>query len=419
MKILDNPGQCCGCGACANVCPVPCIAMRENEEGFLYPSVDSAKCVGCGLCEKVCIALNAPALSRPAAATSHGTGATSAANIGAYAVRTLDESIRRNSSSGGAFYELARETIRRGGCVFGVTMSDSLSEAVFVKAETEPELFRLMTSKYIQANVGSAYQEAKAELECGREVLFSGTPCQINGLKLYLQKDYDGLCCVDLICHGVPSPKVWRWYLDEFQYAHNAVVRNINFRCKESGWKDFCLHHDVQSAENGIQRQYTAQEEDPYFRLFLENLSLRPSCYHCVSKGCRLTDLTIGDFWGIENILPEMDDGEGTSVVFARTEKGRQFLESIQGRLCCAEVSYKDAVRYNRAEWASMRRPWLRNAFFRDLNAMPFRKVSRKYILLLSPYCYVKKVVKSIPQHIWKKIPAGGGALKRRFAMAC
>lgn len=359
--------QCCGCGACANICPTRCISMREDEEGFLYPVTDTRKCVGCGLCEKVCVSSGKDAPFP----TQSVTGA-----FGAY---TLDEETRRNSSSGGIFHELARRTLKKGGCVFGVAMDKDCKGASFIKAETEEELQKIMTSKYLQASVRNAYREAGWELKAGREVLFSGTPCHINALRLYLRNsdaNEENLFCVDVICHGTPSPKVWRKYVNEFERTRNAALKSVSFRCKKENWRDFGM--SLQSRET----LFIPAEKCPYMKLFLSNYSLRPSCYACVSKVFRLSDMTLGDFWGIENVLPALDDGKGTSLVLIRTEKGQRMFEGIRDGLRHAETTYSDAVRYNSPEYESVGCPPNRGEFFRDADKLTLEELRKKYVRL-------------------------------------
>ena len=391
MPVSGGNVLCCGCGACADACPANCISMRENEEGFLYPDVDMEKCTHCGLCERVCVAL---------------TRLNDAPTPKAYGCFSLAEEVRRNSSSGGVFYELARTVLLRGGCVFGVSMDKNCLGAGFEKAETEEELQKLMRSKYVQAAPNHVYRAVKQELESGREVLFSGTPCQNNALRLYLGKDYERLCCVDLICHGTPSPKLWRWHVDYVQCARGGFMTEVNFRCKETGWRNFCIDYHAQSVDDTRKRFYFSQDVDPYFQMFLKNLSLRPSCYRCASKTARLSDITIGDFWGIESVLPEMDSEKGVSVVFVRTEKGREAFDAVCDRVTRMEVAYEVAARLNPTERGCSHLPKRREAFFRDMNSMPFAKLAKKYGK--KPlYRYVGAKAK----RIWKKLVTGGGGV--------
>ena len=395
-----SKAECCGCGSCANICPTRCVSMREDGEGFLYPVTDVEKCVNCGLCEKVC------------SVSEKDTVPTQAVKS-AFGCYTLDEETRRNSSSGGIFCELARNVLQRGGCVFGVAMDDDCKGASFRKAETEPELRRLMTSKYVQAFVGDAYREAERELKAGRDVLFSGTPCHINALRLYLRHsdtNTERLFCVDIICHGTPSPKLWRTYANEFEWTRNARLTSVSFRCKEETWRNLGLCVKGRGKDRTDKKLLVPAEKDPYMKLFIENYSLRPSCYACSSKKFRLSDLTISDFWGIENVLPALDDGKGTSVVLVRTEKGQRMFEDIRESLRYEETSYQDAVRWNPTEYKSVDSPARRGEFFRDADALTLEELRKKYVRV-SLY----RRVRSALGKIWKKIPRWGGGMKQAF----
>lgn len=388
--------QCCGCGACANVCPTRCVTMREDEEGFLYPVTDAAKCVRCGLCEQVCV-------------PADKSRVTVAAVRQAFGAMTLDEETRRESSSGGIFYELARSVIQRGGCAFGVAMDDDCKGASFAKAETEAGLRKLMTSKYLQASVGEAYREMERELKAGREVLFTGTPCHVNALRLYLRcrnVNEDKLFCADVICHGTPSPKLWRAYANEFERSRNAALTNVSFRCKEESWRNFGMSMESRARE----RLFIPMERDPYMKLFLSNYSLRPSCYTCASKAFRLSDLTLGDFWGIENVLPSLDDAKGTSLVLLRTEKGQRMFDDVRENLRYEETMYQDAVRGNFPEYKSVACPARRDEFFRDAEVLTVKELCKKYVRVS-----LHRRVRGMLDKIWNKLPTGGGRIDKAF----
>ena len=277
----------------------------------------------------------------------------------------------------------------------------------------DAELPKLMTSKYLQAVTGDVFQEVESVLKTGREVLFSGTPCHINALRSYLHcsaaprnsdGDYENLFCVDVICHGTPSPKVWRLYAEEFEQARNARLSSVSFRCKERTWRDVGICMKGDGANHTTEKHLLPAKKDSYMKLFLRDYSLRPSCYACASKTFRLSDLTIGDFWGIEDMLPALDDAKGTSLVLIRTEKGDQVFESIRDRLHCAEVSYREAVRDNYPEYRSVDCPPRRGEFFQDLNSMTVRALAKKYAHRSFFQRAIGKVIR-----IGKKMATGGG----------
>ncbi|MBR2971361.1 MAG: Coenzyme F420 hydrogenase/dehydrogenase, beta subunit C-terminal domain [Clostridia bacterium] len=313
MIQIHNKKDCSGCSACANICPKNCIKMERDEMGFVYPKVDADVCINCGRCETVCPILSPAKENSPLAV------------IGA---KNRDESVRSTSSSGGTFFELAKEIISRGGIVYGCAL-DSELVARHIGVETAEDLSNLKGSKYVQSDVGTTYREVKKYLMDGREVLYSGTPCQIAGLKNYLGKSYDNLLLVDVLCHGVPSPGVFADYLDYLSERFGAKPISVNFRNKEKSWKR--LYFEVKF-DNG-KRYFTFCGYDRYMSMFLNNISLRPSCYDCrFTTVNRQGDITLGDFWGIGRKYPERDDDKGISLIIVNSEKGKNAYESISGK---------------------------------------------------------------------------------------
>ena len=313
-KILALGDKCCGCSACHSICPKKCIEMRSDGKGFLYPSVDESVCVSCGACERVCPALSDAAERKP---------------LAVYASKNRDESIRQKSSSGGVFSALAEKVIKEGGVVFGARF-DSDWSVVHDSADTIADLNAFRGSKYLQSVMGDCFSRAEKELKAGRQVLFSGTPCQSLGLRKFLRKDYDNLLVVDFVCHGVPSPKVWHSYLDSV-CPDTSCISNISFRNKDGGWKKYRLRIDGSAGDESASRLVCEPfYENTFMRAFLWDLCLRPSCSHCPAKaGSSCSDITIGDYWGIENVMPELDDDRGVSLVMSYTEKGRQAFASV------------------------------------------------------------------------------------------
>lgn len=285
-----------------------------------------------------------------------------------YACMGNDLEVRRNSSSGAVFSVLAEEVIAHHGAVYGVAMTEDCRGAKVCRV-TE-DISPLRGSKYFQAEVGDAFRQVREDLEKGLEVLYSGTGCQVNGLKLFLKKDYPNLLTVDVVCHGAPSPKIWKTYVNYQEQKFGEKLRTMSFRCKDKGWSDYGLKEN---------EHFCKRDQDPFMQMFLRDECLRPSCYQCRAKEMKLSDLTIGDFWGIDLAAPEMDDGMGTSLVITRTEKGQRAFEAIRQQLRWKEVSYEDGVRWNPAEYASVPRPALRDSFFEDLDRLPFPEMIRKY----------------------------------------
>lgn len=312
MIKLNQKADCCGCGACAQNCPKKCITMEPDAEGFLYPAVDANSCVECGLCEKACPILKN---ARP-----------EPEEVQAFVGYTKDSDLRQDSSSGGIFSVLAQEILSRGGAVFGAAFAEDFS-VYHVMIESIDDLHRLRGSKYVQSRIEDTYQQAKSLLEQGKQVLFTGVSCQIAGLKAFLAKEYENLWTVDVLCHGVPSPRVWQRYCREQEVKNGGKLESVFFRDKHSGWRRYSI--SMAFREGGDYCKQNAA--DPYMRLFLSDLCLRPSCHSCRFKEFpRQSDLTIGDAWGIEKHMPDMDDDRGTSVVLVNSEKGRRFWAGVE-----------------------------------------------------------------------------------------
>lgn len=374
--------SCCGCTACASICPQRCIEMETDKEGFLYPVVDQQKCINCGRCHTVC-----PIYAK----------ANRSAILSAYAAMNCNLDTRLASSSGGIFALLAEEVIAHKGVVFGAVLADDCKKVKHTSVCSNYDLRRMYGSKYMQSDLRGVYPQVKEVLRNGKKVLFTGTPCQINGLRLFLGKEYENLLLVDIICHGVPSPALWSKYVASIEKKYHATVTDVNFRSKKCGWQDFGINRiDKQNRE-----LFISKNQDPYMQMFLRNYCLRTSCYQCSAKEIRYSDITIGDFWGIENVLPEMNDGMGTSTVIVRTEKGEAYFKQVVSGMRMKETEYKVIVQHNSAEVKSVYKPTQRASFFVDMNSKSFSALKRKYL---------KKSVKSklrsvlIRVGIWKVI---------------
>lgn len=349
IKITDK-SKCCGCEACVQICPKKCIRFMQDHEGFFYPEADADICIQCGLCLKVCPVIHPYNEHKPQEVL---------------AAINKNEGVRMESSSGGLFTLLAEEIISQGGAVFGVRF-DEQWQAVFDSAETIEKLASFRGSKYLQARVGNSFAQCKQILDQGRQVLFSGTQCQIAGLLHFLRKPYPNLLTVDFICHGVPSPKVWQHYLTEIVQDGADAIHNVRFRDKRLGWKHFSFVLDY-NVHNKAYSLTSTFRENIYMRAFLANLILRPSCHACPSKsGKSHSDLTIADFWGINKVNPQMDDDKGTSLVLIHTEKGNKAL--LREQFTCAPANYEDVLRYNSSMEESATCHLKRSKFFFEFN---------------------------------------------------
>jgi len=389
MITISDKHNCCGCSACQQACPKQCISMHEDEEGFLYPRVDETLCIDCGLCEKVCPVINQEERRTP---------------ISCYAAVNSNMVIRKESSSGGVFTMLAENVIDDGGLVFGAAW-DERWRVVHKYTETKEGLAAFRGSKYVQSVIGDTYKQAEHFLKAGRKVLFSGTPCQIAGLCKFLKKDYDNLITVDFICHGVPSPGVFRWNLQEeinnyvghkdgnnadmFSPIHSIPkedvllpdglrIEDISFRDKREGWKKFSFTLTLTEAsadgkQNSVSLSRTLHEH-PFLKGFLNNYYLRPSCHKCPSKQFKSgSDITLADYWGYRGDIIK-DDDTGISAILVSSEKGLSAFLLIG--CTCVEVPYNDILRVNGAAERSATAPY--RAYFYQQKGKSLEQIVKK-----------------------------------------
>lgn len=355
MIKISEKAQCCGCSACYNICPRHCISMEADYEGFVYPRIDEASCINCGLCEKVC-----PLLHKP---MQHEL-------LGVYGAQSKDDAVRLNSSSGGMFTEFARWIFAQNGVVFGVQFNDQL-EVQHCAVKNMTELTKLQGSKYVQSQTGNTFQEVKAYLLDNVPVLYSGTPCQIAGLKNYLRRDYTNLYTIDVVCHGVPSPLVYKKYLAELEAAAGEKVCRVRFRNKEQGWKNGETLFYTTSKVFGASKRV-----EPYMRLFLNNITIRPSCAECAFNNKRsLADITIADFWGIDKFHPEFDDDKGTTLVMLNNQQGERLFNSVREQINYLTSNFKEAAEYNVAVNKSLKLHEKRDYFFKNCENMSIKEL--------------------------------------------
>lgn len=413
IQIIDKH-KCCGCEACIQACPKNSISLVQDSEGFLYPNVNCTTCVDCGLCEKVCPIINQREQTNP---------------LEVWAAQNTDEEIRKLSSSGGIATNLAEKIIEAGGVVFGVIMNDK-HEAVHTFADTKQQLAAFMGSKYVQSRIGDSFKQVLHFLKSGKKVLFIGTPCQISGLKQFLRKDYENLYTVDFICHGVPSPGVFKWYLQEeinkfaaarkgrknsvsFSPIHSIPkgdihlpeglkVMDIRFRDKREGWKKYSF--DLRLAEaSGDGKQNTVSisanvTKNIFLKGFCLDLYLRPSCHQCHFRNYRSgSDVTIADFWGQNSMFPEFDHDTGVSSVIIKTLKGQQLFKELEN-LKKEEKTLDDVVRYNPSLIISKKESYRRHKFWRLVGKYSFEDTLYKTVHL----SISEKILSKIYQYVFK-----------------
>lgn len=375
INIIDKH-NCCGCNACKQACPKQCINTVQDIEGFLYPVVNKNLCIDCGLCEKVCPCINQNEKKLPKEV---------------YASYTENEDIRLRSSSGGVFFTIAEYIINLSGIVFGARYNENW-EVIHDYTKTLEGLYKFQGSKYVQSYIGETYINVRNFLRQDRYVLFSGTPCQIAGLKNFLRKDYDKLLTIEIACHGVPSPKVWKSYLDYIN-PNRLRITDINLRNKSRGWKKYTYLIKAKDKVLLDDFAYTSY----YSKGFALNLSLRPSCYKCPSKNFKSgADITLADCWGIERINEILDDDKGLSTIIVNSEKAKRIIDDI--KIKKYKIDYSLILQYNKSLKDSSIEPYYRKFFWKqflkkgiiaieDINSKlknPFYRLFNRIITILT-----------------------------------
>ncbi len=337
MPSLAEPNLCVGCSACASICPKRCIKMEKDPDGFRYPVlIHPANCVECGMCESVCPVLNESIKANDDLPS-------------AYAAFTKNERIRQDSSSGGIFTEIAKRVIEGNGVVYGAAYDEGFAVCHCCVDKIE-DLQKLRGAKYAESNLGSSFPEILDRLKQGQLVLFSGTPCQVAGLKSFVRKDYNNLICIDFVCHGVPSPMAWDAFIKyrAEKDAEGKLPQRINLRSKETGWSRY-QYSNVFEYEDG-RKSSIVSSQSLFMKLFVGDYISRPSCSECRFKGySRVGDITLGDFWGIWDIEPEMDDNKGTSVILIHTPSGEKLWRDIEPKIKSKKVTLEQASRQNQS----------------------------------------------------------------------
>ena len=325
--IFDDKKKCCGCGVCALICPKQAIVMKPDLSGFMYPHIKKESCISCGLCERACAFQKEQNNNMPEAV---------------YALSRKDTQRLMDSASGGAFAGIAEQWIEQGGIVFGVALLQRNGTLIpsHTMAQTKEELLPLLGSKYVQSDLGTVYSDIKNSLDGGRKVLFSGTPCQVAGLNSWLQKDYEGLLTIDLVCHGVPSSVMFQDYLAIESQRIGYIIEDFRFRDKENEGYNARMIYSDHGKKCSV---CIPSNESSFYELFLHGEIFRENCYHCpYANAHHPADLTIGDYWGIEQEHPSyltpngvLDQKKGISMLMVNTAKGAEAFEI-----------YKDAFWY-------------------------------------------------------------------------
>ncbi|MDO5147050.1 MAG: Coenzyme F420 hydrogenase/dehydrogenase, beta subunit C-terminal domain [Eubacteriales bacterium] len=361
INIVDRE-MCCGCTACADRCPKQCISMICDEEGFQYPCVNHDKCINCGACNEVC----------PIECANEEKNEFRSA----YAAWNKDDSIRIQSTSGGVFTAIAETVIQQNGVVLGAQYNED-HQVSHIATDHPDGISKLRQSKYVQSKTKGIYIEAKKALSTGRTVLFCGTPCQTEALVKFLKGKPNNLILCDFICRGVISPIVYRKYLEYLEKKYASKVKIVHFKNKTYGWHRFSTKITFENGKTYIRDRY----HDSYMLLYLkENVSLRPSCYHCHFKGVdRCSDITLGDFWGAQKKYNELDNDRGTSAVLVHTKQGEEILGKAEKYLELHPVDVMDIVKGNECILKSPVSRSDRKQFFDLLQSKGYSYVIKRY----------------------------------------
>lgn len=362
MLNIKEKSQCCGCTACSSICPKKAIVMKQDEEGFVYPIIDKSKCVNCGLCDKVCPVKNAKENNK---------------NQHAYIFQNSNDEIRRESTSGGAFTAIAEYVIKNNGIVYGAIFDENY-KVIHIGIDKKEELYKFRNSKYVQSEICNCYPEIKEHLDNGKMVCFSGTSCQVEGLKNYLMKDYENLILVDVVCRAVPSPLIWKKYLKLRQKEYKDIEK-IMFRDKYYGYKYSNLSIYNRSKDKK-QEYHKGVDSDPYLRAFFTNICDRPSCYECKFKKLhRESDITIWDCFDVEKYNKEFDDDKGTNRILTHTGKGDKIIKELAKNNKSQEIDVEKATKGFLAIFQPVKKNDKREQFFNDANTLSEEELFSKY----------------------------------------
>lgn len=363
---IEDVINCCGCNACGDACAQKAITFKTDQEGFWYPEVDPSKCVGCGMCEKVCPQLHVEELKKNDFELPI-----------CYAAENKNMEVVFDSTSGGLFSALADRMYRDKGYVGGAIFNEDFSVREYISNDKE-DLPKLRSSKYLQSNAEGFYRQIMDLLKQGEHVLVCGTPCQMAALRAYLRKDYENLIIVDFICRGVNSPKIWRKYLDSFEERYGSKVVYAKAKSKEYGWRNLTQKVVLEDGKAYYETRDTCNWSKGYL---YTNAYCRPSCYACQFKGFpRMADITIADFWGIENVNQSLEKDLGTSLVMVNSKKGAEYFERVKPRINFVEAPFESILAGNPMLTASLGQPTVdREQFFEDVDKMTFIELAEKY----------------------------------------
>lgn len=399
IEIVDKT-DCCGCTACEAVCPQNCIRMEPDQDGFRYPVVNKQQCIGCKRCINVC-----PVRGKEKKTYIYDKSKEemtqevlkTANKPLAYACYYHDDKVRKNSTSGGIFTAIAQYVLKHNGIVYGVGYDEHFNIKHF-SAENDKALEAFRGSKYVQSDQSGIYREVKCHLVDHRMVLYTGTPCQVAGLKKYLIKDYDNLITIDLFCHGVGSPSYWQKYLADMTKKYKSPVQSLYFREKTYGYNSTCMAIYFQNGKSS----HRDHDSDLYLSPFSKCYIFRPSCYACAFKTLEHTaDFSIGDYWNTSTLNAEYEKADGCTLMLCHSEKSKTILQSIQDSISTEEVSLYDALLINGGHQPSMyitssKKPEKQDEFMIKCRSESIGKLVKEYMpmrLKTKIKCHIKPVL--------------------------
>lgn len=402
IKII-NKSQCCGCNACGDICPYQAISFKTDVEGFWYPIVDKDKCTDCGLCDKICPNINIQALKK-----------NDFSKPECHAAIHKNLEVRFDSTSGGLFSALAEKMYRDGGYVGGAIYNEDFSVRHFI-SNSKSDLSALRSSKYLQSNASGFYKAVRDLLKQGEKVLICGTPCQMAAMRAFLRKEYENLIIVDFVCRGINSPKVFRKYLDYLEERFHSKVVYFKAKNKELGWRQLTSKVIFENKE-----VFYDTKDTSYFTIGYLGTGVysRPSCYQCDFKGFpRMADITVADFWGAEHAVgKELDNDMGTSLILLNSEKGKAYYEIIQSSILDKQIPFESILKGNPALVSSLNMPLVnRDAFYKDLDVLPFKKIAEKYIKSTNSKLSSRRKLKNLLRFFLHVKRASGNSLKTCF----
>lgn len=379
-----NPSECCGCTSCANACPKHCIELIPDKEGFLYPNKNLDSCINCGLCERVC------------PFSEHYSFETTAdpAVFAAY-----DKEHRAGSSSGAIFYTIAKYVIeKKHGWVFGAAFDEKF-QLKHIGVNNLTGLQKLRGSKYLQSALGDTYSQIKILLKDGVFVFFVGTPCQVAGLRAFLHnKEYENLLLADLVCHGVPPQTLFDEHVKYLEYKHKAKLISYQFR-KADGW-GVCEICDFANPKK--RTMLPSYELSPYLYSFMYAMTYRESCYECkFAKVPRQGDITLADYWGVEDFFPDIDKSKGVSMVLVNTPQGTLVWKSIEGIIESVQSNLHDGARNNHNLINVSAKPLIRATIFNTIKDFGYNSVAHQYF---RPKYYLLKYIKNQLLALYSKL---------------